>query len=262
MKVEALWRFPVKSMRGEALDEAFIGFSGVYGDRCYAIHDSTARPGFPYLTASRRAAMLQLQPRFRSPARAAHPPNLTEATAVAPGATPSNARAGDLDLDVRTPEGDLLPIDSPELLERLAGVPDHTLSLLKSDRSLTDCRPLSLISMQTVRGIQHELDDGDGQELDPRRFRANIYLDLDDEAPFAEDALVGRELEIGPTTRIAILERDPRCRMISLDPDTGAHHPGVLRAVAQARDGCAGVYAAVLVEGVVHVGDAVRVVER
>ena len=29
--VESLWRYPVKSMRGEELQEAFIGFAGVYG---------------------------------------------------------------------------------------------------------------------------------------------------------------------------------------------------------------------------------------
>jgi uncharacterized protein YcbX len=32
-KVESLWRYPVKSMRGAELEEAFFGFSGVYGDR-------------------------------------------------------------------------------------------------------------------------------------------------------------------------------------------------------------------------------------
>ena len=32
-KVESLWRYPVKSMRGEELDEMFAGYAGVYGDR-------------------------------------------------------------------------------------------------------------------------------------------------------------------------------------------------------------------------------------
>jgi uncharacterized protein len=31
-KVESLWRYPVKSMRGEEISRAFVGFAGVYGD--------------------------------------------------------------------------------------------------------------------------------------------------------------------------------------------------------------------------------------
>jgi hypothetical protein len=45
--VESLWRYPVKSMRGEALQEAFVGFPGVYGDRLYAFRSSAAPKGFP-----------------------------------------------------------------------------------------------------------------------------------------------------------------------------------------------------------------------
>lgn len=50
-KVESLWRYPVKSMRGEELDEAFAGFSGIYGDRLFAFRSSAKHKGFPYLTA-------------------------------------------------------------------------------------------------------------------------------------------------------------------------------------------------------------------
>ena len=48
--VESLWRYPVKSMRGERLDEAFVGFGGVHGDRIYAFHSTAAPADFPYLT--------------------------------------------------------------------------------------------------------------------------------------------------------------------------------------------------------------------
>ena len=52
--VESLWRYPVKSMRGDEIPEAFFGFSGIYGDRCYAIKDSAARVGFSYLRGGPR----------------------------------------------------------------------------------------------------------------------------------------------------------------------------------------------------------------
>ena len=46
--------------------------------------------------------------------------------------------------------------------------------------------------------------------------------------------LVGRKLRIDSHAVIMVLERDPRCKMISLDPDTGEHNPEVLRKVAHA----------------------------
>jgi len=38
--VESVWRYPVKSMRGEKLESAFVGFAGVYGDRLFAFRNS------------------------------------------------------------------------------------------------------------------------------------------------------------------------------------------------------------------------------
>ena len=48
--VASLWRYPVKSMRGEELDAAFMGFAGVYGDRLFAFRSAASPTGFPYLT--------------------------------------------------------------------------------------------------------------------------------------------------------------------------------------------------------------------
>ncbi|MBV9960299.1 MAG: MOSC domain-containing protein [Acidobacteria bacterium] len=257
--VESLWRYPVKSMRGELLTESFMGFSGVYGDRCYAFRNSGARKGFPYLNANVQPQMLLCQPRFRSPERAAKPPNLSEAMSIAPGVTPANAEPDDLLLDVITPSGAVAAIDDPSLIELLGeGLRgENHLTLVRSDRALTDCRPVSIISLQTVRQLEEEMEI----PLDLRRFRANIYLNLTSDQSFAEDEWVGRKLRLGPRAVIAILERDPRCKMISLDPDTGAHQPEVLRQVAQAHEAYAGVYGAVLVEGMVAPGDSIELLD-
>src|SRR5207237_4043777 len=94
--------------------------------------------------------------------------------------------------------------------------------------------------------------------VDKRRLRANIYLDLTSAEGFAEDHFVGRSLRVGSKVILAILERDPRCMMITLDPDTGAIAPALLKKVAQAHNGMAGVYGAVLAEGMVRKGDPVE----
>jgi hypothetical protein len=122
---------------------------------------------------------------------------------------------------------------------------------------LTDCRPVSFIGLQTIRQLEQEL----GSPVDKRRFRANIYLNLSSENGFAEDELVGHKLRIGSKAVVTVLERDPRCKLISLDPDTGEHNPEVLRTVAQTNEAFAGVYCAVLVEGVLAVGDSVEVID-
>ena len=82
-------------------------------------------------------------------------------------------------------------------------------------------------------------------------------MDWDGLKPYREDDLVGRRLKIGERLQIAVLERDPRCKMITLDPETGQIDEKVLDHVAKSHSGRAGVYAAVLVEGIVHKGDAI-----
>ncbi len=257
--IESLWRYPVKSMRGEEMPEVFMGFSGIYGDRCYAFKNSAARKGFPYLNANVQQQMLLYCPQFRYPERASKPPNLTEAASIAPGVTPANGDAEDMILDIVTPSGEIVSLDDPALLKLLGeGISEkNQLKLVRSDRALTDCRPVSLISLQTIRQIESELS----LPLDKRRFRANIYFNFASEScGFAEDNFVGRRLRIGPKATIMVLERDPRCKMISLDPDTSEHNPEVLRKVAQVHGNFAGIYCAVLVEGLLKKGDLIELI--
>jgi uncharacterized protein YcbX len=257
--VDSLWRYPVKSMRGEELEEAFVGFPGVYGDRYFAFKSSASPKGFPYLTGREQEQLLRYRPRFRHPDKAAEPPNLAEAELIEPGINPVNADPEDLGVDVETPSGETLALDDPELIRMLGeGISaDNNLTLVRSDRAMTDCRPVSLISLQTVGQIGEDL----GESLDQRRFRANIYLDSASGRGFGENEFVGRSLRIGSKAMVSVLERDPRCKMISLDPDTGEHNPQVLRTVARVHGNLAGVYCAVLVEGIVRKGDSVELVD-
>ncbi len=256
-KVESLWRYPVKSMRGEALNEAYVSYAGFYGDRLFAFTSAAGPKAFPYLTGREQARMLLYRPRFRYPERAAKPPNWAEAEDAGSGLTPISANHIDLAVDVETPSGDVLSVDDPALIRQLSdGLREsEDLTLLRSERAMTDCRPVSLFSIQTAQRIGEEL----GTTLDKRRFRANIFMDLASTSGFAEDELVGRTLRIGRRAVMSILLRDPRCAMITIDPDTAERNTAILGRVAKAHDGKAGVYGAVLVEGVVRVGDTIEV---
>jgi uncharacterized protein YcbX len=193
-RVESLWRYPVKSMRGQEESQIFLSFAGVYADRLYAFYDAAARKGFPFLTARQQESMLLCQPKFRYPEQAVEPPNLADAESFEPSATPLYPQAAQLIVDIETPSGRVLGIDDPDLIAAFSERLDetHALSLLRSDRSFTDCRPVSIFSIQTVNQLGQEI----GSTLDKRRFRANIYADFGSMAGFAENQLIGRTLQI------------------------------------------------------------------
>jgi uncharacterized protein YcbX len=258
-KVDSLWRYPVKSMRGEELEEMFAGYGGVYGDRLFAFESSAAPRGFPFFTGREQRQMIRYRPRFRDPRKAAQPVNLAEAEALSPNINSITANAADLMIDVETPDGKTFAVDDPALIEHLRAGLDlrHELRLLRSDKAITDCRPVSIFSVQTAKKLGEET----GTHVDQRRFRANVYLDLDSGGGFAEDQFVGKSLRFGERAVVSVLQRDGRCMMITLDPDTAEKTPAILKAVAQAHEGMAGVYGAVLVEGIVRKGDPVELLD-
>jgi uncharacterized protein YcbX len=254
-KVDSLWRYPVKSMRGEELDEAFVGYSGIYGDRVFAFRSSANHKGFPYFTAREQRKLLQYRPRFRYPDRAARPINLIEAESR--DANPLLASLAELIVDVEAPGGKTFGIDDPALIDMLRADVDqkHQVTLMQSQRALTDCRPVSIFSLQSAQQLSEET----GTPVDKRRFRANIYVDLTTADAFAENELVGRSVRIGPKVVVVIVERDPRCVIVTLDPDTAEQAPAILKKIAQAHGGMAGVYGVVLVEGLIHKGDRIEI---
>ena len=256
-KVESLWRYPVKSMRGEELDEIFAGYPGVYGDRVFAFTSSLSPKGFPFFTGRDQRQMIRYRARFRNPEKAARPINLAEAESS--GANPISANASELMIEVETPDGKTIAIDDPALIDNLRANVDenHQLTLNRSDKAITDCRPLSIFAVQSAKKLGEET----GTNVDKRRFRANVYVDLTNADGFAEDQFVGKTLRIGSKVVVSVLERDPRCMMITLDPDTAEKTPAILKQVAQAHEGMAGVYGAVLMEGIIRKGDSVDLID-
>jgi uncharacterized protein YcbX len=257
--VARLARYPVKSMAGEPLESAFVGYAGVYGDRAFAFVSSYNNPVFPWVTAREMPELLLYSPRFREPDKAAAPLNAALARLYPPGLNPWYAPPEEMMVDVTTPAGEILAIDDPELIARIGREVGNAdcISLVRSERALTDCRPISLFAVQTAAQLTTEL----GLDADLRRFRANIYLDLESLGGFGEETLVGRTLRIGDEVVVRVVERDSRCKIISLDPDTAASDPGYLRQVVKQHDSVAGIYAAVLSEGMAQVGDAVELLD-
>jgi len=256
-KVDSVWRYPVKSMRGEEMDQIFAGYAGVYGDRLFAFVSEGNAKGFPYFTGRDQRQMIRYRPRFRDPAAALVPMNRREAEEN--GAWSLPATAARLQLEVETPEGELLAIDDLALIESLRARIEHPheIRLLQSDRAMTDCAPLSIFSLQSVRQLEKESES----PVDKRQFRANVYLDLPDLDPFGEDKFVGLSLRLGSDVVATVIKRDGRCMMITLNPETAEKSPAVLKTVAQNHEGKAGLYAAVIAEGIIRKGDPVELLD-
>jgi hypothetical protein len=228
-RVAGLWRYPVKSMGAEALTRTEISWHGLAGDRRWAfVRDGMAASGFPWLTLRERRDMNRYQPALGEPDR--------------PDTSPTV---------VHTPSGEVFDVTDPALAAELW--PDSA-RVIRQDRGVFDTFPLSLITTQTIARIGELV----GDRLDVVRFRPNILVEALDDAPFVEDEWLGCVLRLG-SVRMRVDKRDSRCVVITIDPETGEKSPAVLRAVAQERDGCLGVYGSTVEPGQVAVGDLVSI---
>ena len=229
--VAAIVRYPVKSMAGESVGSAWLTADGLEHDRLYAFESSGAPAGMLRVTGQERRELLRYSARMRQNG----------------------------EVEVLAPSGQRWPVESAELLELLESqaAAGSVFQLTRAETPQTDVRPLSLISAQTVGGLSGEL----GQALDPRRFRANLLLDLPGSA-FSEDGLVGKLVQLGNTAVISVRERDPRCRFVTYDPDAPQKvEPlfALMKLLDRRHQGRAGVYALVVTPGEVAVGDAIAV---
>ncbi len=217
------------------MKEAHVGLDGLLGDRQYAFvrADQAARNSFPWMTARESSRMLLYKPSF----------------AQLP--TPEQPEPP---VRVRTPAGTECGPSDSSLQEELVGELGQPLFLLRSARGMFDCQHLSLFSLASLRALAAEA----GCPIDPRQFRANLYIEPASSQPFEEETWAGRLLEIGDQVLTGVTQRDTRCMMVNLDPESGKQDPRVLRAVAQKHQGQAGVYANVVRPGVIRIGDSIR----
>jgi uncharacterized protein len=232
--IHSVYRYPVKSMAGEAIESASLTCAGVEGDRLYAFESSGAPAGMLRVTGRERREMLCYRP--------THLP--------------------DGKVEVLVPTGERFPVDSAGFLDYLEAHSEQAnrFVLTRAQVPQTDVRPLSLISLQTVEHLSARL----GQPLDPRRFRANLYLDLPG-GPFLEDGLVGKTIRIGADVTIRVGERDPRCRLIAYDPEDplGAEPLfSLMKLLDRGHEARCGVYATIRNPGSIRAGESLSLVEE
>jgi len=235
-QVEAIFRYPVKSMGGEPLEEAKLGWHGLEGDRRLAfrrvqIHD---RGGFPWLTASKLPDLVLFTPCRRE----------------------DSAQGDLLATHIRTPDGEELPVFGEELANEVGRRYRAPVEMMQLRHGIFDEASISVIALDTVREIARLA----GQSPDVRRFRPNVVIRLLRSAPFQEDEWLGGVLAFGEADdapAITVTLRDERCSMLNLDPDTAIPAPEMLKAVVRANQNHAGIYGAVTRIGRLTVGQTI-----
>src|SRR5258708_7949544 len=199
--VEAIFRYPVKSMRGERLEVARLGWHGLDGDRRLAFRRIDDRSGFPWLNASKLPDLLLFAPHRR------------EASAQ-----------GELPTHIRTPNGDDLLVFGDDLATEVGRRYGAPVQIMHMNHGIFDDASISVIASDTVREIERLA----GRSMDVRRFRPNVVVGLLRSVPFQQDEALGSVLSFGKAVdppAITVSVRHVRCSMLILDPDSATPAP-------------------------------------
>lgn len=230
-RVTGIWRFPVKSMAGEALEAAAVDGRGLVGDRAWAVYDAEGK----LASGKHTGRFRRMDPVFGLAARTVG--EIVEV--VLPDGRTVVAGESAADLALSDHFGEEVEL-GPE-----ADVPHQ------------DAGEVSIVGTATLRelGTLLGLDDA----VDPRHLRANLVVETTE--PFVEESWVGQEVSVGGVV-LAVSERIERCRMVDVEQADLLGLDGLLKAVGAHRDLCAGVYADVAQPGALAVGDVVEARER
>src|SRR5271169_5251078 len=158
--VEAIFRYPVKSMRGERLEAAKLSWHGIDGDRRLAFRRMDDRSGMPWLTASKLPDLILFAPQRRE-----------------------DGAEGDFPTHVRTPDGRVMAVFGEELAAEVGRRYGAPVQMMQLRHGIFDEASISVIASDTVREIGRLV----ALSTDVRRFRANVVVRLLRSVPFHED---------------------------------------------------------------------------
>lgn len=231
-QVEALFRYPVKSMRGERLESANLGWHGIDGDRRLAFRRINDASGFPWLTASKLPDLVLFSPVCHA-----------------------NGVQGDFPTHVRTPHGEEMPVFGEDLAEEVGRRHGSPVQMMHLRHGIFDDATISVIATDTVCEIGRLAE----RSLDVRRFRPNVVVRLLRSVPFQENEWLGAVLSFGgeEAPAISVTTHDVRCSMVNLDPDSAIPTPEILKVVVNANQNNAGIYGAVTCTGRLAVGQTI-----
>ena len=285
--VSGLWRFPVKSMGGERLEQGEFTERGLVGDRAYALIDADTGKVASAKSARLFPGLLGCRATFVEPPRLDS--DLPPVRIALPDGTSVTSDSGDVDrvlsaffrravtLARNAPDNFTIDQYHPDVenvdpaghrdavVEQKLGSAFFAEAGLPSPvpvGSFFDLFPVSVLTTSTLGQLSELRPDSN---FDARRFRMNVIISTN-EAGFVENNWIGHELAIGDAIKLHIALPDPRCVMTTLAQEELPGDTGILRALVQhnriqvgdaGRFPCAGAYAVVQASGDVRTGDRV-----
>lgn len=215
--VKQMWRHPIKGIGAESVTQVRLETGGPMPlDRAWAVLTGTAEDTGAWQHC-------------RNFARGCFGPELMAVTAQTQGETLGDKitlrhpKQGEITLDPTTDGAKLVdwlrpiyPAERPQ--------PHSLIAAPAGGMADANFSALSILSLASLRALGETL----GQELDPRRFRGNLWID--GAAPFEEFDWVGRQLQIGEV-RLEVIDRITRCRATETNPDTGSRDANTLKAL-------------------------------
>jgi uncharacterized protein YcbX len=287
--VAELWRFPVKSMSGEPLQETELTAQGILGDRALAMIDVETGKVASAKSVRVFPKLLDCSAMFIEPPQLGRDlppvritlPNSQTVTSDSPDVdrTLSEYFRRDVRLARSAPDDFTIDQYHPDIE---GGDPDHRDTVVEQKLgsayfnaagmtspvpvgAFFDLFPVSVLTTSTLARLAELRPQS---RFESRRFRMNVIVDAD--APgFPENDWVGREVVVGDTVRVRVAKQDLRCVMTTLAQGDLPNDPEILRAMVrhngvQVASGrmypCAGVYAVVGTPGTLRTGDRVIVV--
>ncbi|MBZ9713916.1 MOSC domain-containing protein [Deinococcus multiflagellatus] len=229
--VAQLYRYPIKSVGGEALTQVAVNERGFEGDRWWAVEDENGKFGSGKST--RRFRRMEGLLDFR----AALPEGAAEPMLTLPG-------------------GETCAATSPQATAALRERTGHRVTVTpEREISHFDEGALHLLTTSALAWLAQ----AHGAPVASGHFRHNLLLDTGPVPEHLEERWLGRQLAIGDTLTIQIAAPMPRCVMVNMAQPGVPADPGLLKTIATLHpDACFGVLAQVVQPGILRLGDAAR----
>ncbi|MGZ4700579.1 MAG: MOSC domain-containing protein [Ilumatobacteraceae bacterium] len=248
MRLDAIWRYPVKSLQGERLAEATLDSSGLRGDRCWGVRDE----GTGKILTGRREPQLLLA--------AASLTDDGEPDIVLPSGDRCRGVGPETDAALsdwlHRPVTLIDAVEAPPgTAEFFADATDDTSPAIEWSMPpgrFVDASPLLMLTTASLRTGAALYPAGD---WDVRRFRPNVLIEVDADG-WVEDGWCGQTVHLGAAE---VLPRQPcvRCTMVTRPQPEITRDLDIYKTVARHHGGTLGVWTDVKAAGSVRVGDPV-----
>ena len=279
-KVDSIFRYPVKSMMGEKIEETYVASNGVLGDRVWAVRDEV-RGGIrgakkiPQLMQLSAACIVEPTEYGSDPAAV----TLADGEVIRTDDQNINARLSQaLDHKVTiwpimpreqldhyrrgAPDSDDLETELRQVFGRTADEPLPDLSIFPPEileyesppGTYFDAFPLLILSKKSLAAMNQRQP---ASIFDRKRFRPNLLIeDFNSLGDFPEEAWEGFRLKVGS----AVLKAEvvcPRCVVTTHGFEKLPKDPSIMRGLVKENNGNLGLYASVEEPGKISAGDKI-----